>query len=457
MKEKHEHFSSKIGFLFAAIGSAVGLGVLWKFPFTVGKNGGGLFILAYIFCILFIGLPVFIAEILLGRKAQKGAIASFEVLKGRTAWRFGGMLGVTASFFIMSFYSVIAGWGISYIVMSLCDFSQGLDAKGVSRVFYTLSKSGGISLLWHALFTLITMMIVFSGVKKGIEYWSKIMMRLLFVILTLVVLYNINLSGFGKAIDYLVYGQPGSFTGASILEALGLAFFTLSLGQGIMISYGSYMQKQNNVPLMCGFVSIAVIVVATLSALLIFPVIFSFGYDPSMGTGMIFQTLPFLFAKLPAGKMVAVAFFSLFVFAAITSSIAFVEVVSANLMDHYRLDRKKAVSFVCLMTFIVGIPSAYSASAGIFGDWSEVYGMPFLETVDEIVSVWIIPFAGLITSLFVGWALPKKMIKDEFMQGRKGRALFPIWYFFIKIIAPILIIVIILEKSGLVDFTSFIS
>jgi NSS family neurotransmitter:Na+ symporter len=456
MTEKKEHFSSKIGFLFAAIGSAVGLGVLWKFPFTVGNNGGGLFILCYVCCILFIGLPVFIGEILLGRRTGKGAVLSFQALDKRKGWSIGGMLGVIASFFIMSFYSVIAGWGISYIVMSLCDFSEGLDAKGVSKVFYTLSESGGISMLWHGLFTLITMSIVFSGVKEGIEYWSKIMMRLLFVILSLLVLYNINLSGFKDAVHYLVYGQPGSFKASSILEALGLAFFTLSLGQGIMISYGSYMRKKDNVPLMCGFVSIAVILVATLAALLIFPVIFSFGFDPSMGTGMIFQSLPFLFAKLPAGKVIAVAFFSLFVFAAITSSIAFVEVVSVNVMDHYKVGRKKAVAIVCSLTFIVGIPAAFSASGGIFGEWKEIYGLPYLETIDQVVSVWIIPVGGLITSIFLGWVVPKTVWKEEFMHGRKGTALFSIWYFFIKIVVPVLIVLIILQKSELVDFNSLI-
>ncbi len=453
MTEK-EHFSSKIGFLFAAIGSAVGLGVLWKFPFTVGNNGGGLFILCYILCVVLIGLPVLIGEILLGRSAGKGAVASFEVLDKRKAWRIGGMLGVIASFFIMTFYTVIAGWGLSYIVMSLCDFSKGMDAKGVSAVFYILSNSGGISILWHGIFTFMTMLIVFSGVKEGIEYWSTIMMRLLFTFLFLLVLYNMTLPGFPKALSYLLHGEPGSFKASSILEALGLAFFTLSLGQGIMISYGGYLRKKENVPLMCTFVSIAVIIVATLAALLIFPVIFSFGFDPSMGTGMVFQTLPFLFAKLPAGKIIAVVFFSLFVFAAITSSIAFVEVVAVNIMDHYKIERKKAVLIVCIMTFIVGIPSALSASSGIFHEWKDVYGLPFLETIDQIVSVWIIPLAGLITSIFIGWIVPKSVMKEEFMHGRKGTFLFSLWYFFIKIVAPVLIMIIILQKSDLININA---
>lgn len=456
MEAKKEHFTSKIGFLFAAIGSAVGLGVLWKFPFTVGNNGGGLFILCYILCILLIGLPVFIGEILLGRRTGKGAVFAFQALDKRKGWSLGGMLGVIASFFIMSFYSVIAGWGLSYIVMSLCDFAKDLDATSVSGIFYILSESGGISILWHAIFTVITMMIVFSGVKEGIEYWSKIMMRLLFVVLAILVIYNTNLPGFNKAVSYLVYGTPGSFKASSILEALGLAFFTLSLGQGIMISYGSYMRKKDNVPLMCGFVSIAVIIVATLAALLIFPVIFSFGFDPSLGTGMIFQSLPFLFAKLPAGKMVAVAFFSLFVFAAITSSIAFVEVVSVNVMEHYKIERKKAVLIVCCLTFLVGIPSAYSASGGIFGEWKEVYGMPFLETLDQIVSVWIIPLAGLLTSIFIGWVVPKEVWKEEFMKGCKGKRIFPIWYYFVKIVVPLLIVIIILQKSELLDLNNLL-
>ena len=451
MKAKQEHFTSKVGFLFAAIGSAVGLGVLWKFPFTVGSNGGGLFILCYIFCLLLIGLPVFIGEILLGRSTGKGAVLSFAALDKRKMWRIGGMLGVVASFLIMSFYSVIGGWGLSYVVMSLCDFSKGLSASGVSTVFTLISHSPGISIFWHFLFTFITMMIVFSGVKKGIEFFSKIMMRMLFIILFLLVIYNTTLPGFSEAFYYLLHGEAGSFTASSALEALGLAFFTLSLGQGIMISYGSYMQKGNNVVTMCSVVTIAVIIVATFAALMIFPVIFSFGFSPSMGTGMIFQTLPFLFAKVPAGKVVAVAFFSLFTFAAITSAIAFVEVVARNMMDHYQIGRKKAVAIVCLLTFIVGIPAACSGSASIFPDWENVYGRAFLETIDEIVSVWIIPLAGLFTALFLGWVVDKQILKKEFMHGRKGTALFSVWYFFIKIVAPLLILVIFLQKSGLIN------
>jgi NSS family neurotransmitter:Na+ symporter len=454
--EKKEHFSSKLGFLFAAIGSSVGLGVLWKFPFTVGRNGGGLFILSYILCILLIGLPVFIGEILLGRKTQKGAVAAFEMLDSRKGWRIGGMLGVIASFLIMSFYSVVAGWGLSYIVMTLCDFSATLDAQGVSKVFNTLAQSGGISLLWHGIFTAITMMIVFSGVKEGIEYWSKIMMRLLFVILSLLVIYNMSLPGFQKAFTYVIYGEPDSFKPSSVLEALGLAFFTLSLGQGIMISYGSYMRKNENIPLMCGFVSIAVIIVATLAALLIFPVIFSFGFDPSMGTGMVFQAMPFLFAKLLGGKMIAAAFFSLFVFAAITSSIAFVEVVAVNIMEHHKIDRKKAVMMVCALTFLLGVPSAYSASAGVFAGWNEVYGMPFLETIDQLVSVWIIPLAGLITSVFLGWIVKKQTLLEEFNHGYKGEKLFHVWHFFIKYVVPCLIVIIILQKSELININALV-
>lgn len=448
-QQTKEHFSSKLGFLFAAVGSAVGLGVLWKFPFTVGKNGGGLFILTYMLCILLIGLPVFIGEILLGRKTGKGACASFTQIDSRRGWQIGGLLGVIASFLIMSFYSVVAGWGLSYIIMSLCGFSSKMDSNQVANAFTLLQSSSGISILWHGIFTLITMSIVINGVKEGIEFWSKIMMKVLFVILLFLVAYNTTLPGFSQAVKYLVYGEPGSFGASSFLEALGLAFFTLSLGQGVMISYGSYMQKTNNIPLMCGVVSIAVIIVASFSALLIFPVIFSFGYSPSMGTGMIFQSLPFLFEKLYGGKMVAVAFFSLFVFAAVTSSMAFVEVLARNIMDHYKVERRKAVMFVCLLTFIVGIPSACSGSNSIFPVWESVYGFKFLETIDEVVSVWVIPFSGLFTAIFLGWVAKKKDLKKEFMHGRKGVWLFDLWYFFIKIVSPVLIFVIIAEKTGL--------
>ncbi len=459
MEKAREHWSSKLGFLFAALGSAVGLGVLWKFPYTVGQNGGGLFLLAYIGCTIAIGIPVFIAELLIGRTAQSAAISSFGILeKNRPFWKISGWLGVISSFLIMSFYSVIAGWGMSYILMSLVGAGNGKNATETIEIFKTLQASGGIATTWHLLFTLITMFIVLSGVREGIEKWSRIMTRALFILLIILVGYCMTLPGFRQACAFIFLPNATSFKPSSIIEALGLAFFTLSLGQGIMFSYGSYMKKDDNIPTMATVVACAVIVVSILGALTIFPVVFTFGFEPSAGTGLVFQTLPYLFAQLPGGQVLSTTFFTLFVFTAITSAVAFIEVCATNLMEMYGLSRKKAVFLISSLTFVVGIPSAYAWVNGVFPDWVDIYGTNFLDTLDRLVSTWLIPLGGLVTALFVGWAWSEEKANIAFAAG-SGRFvhLFKFWRFWMKWVIPFLIFLIILQKSGLVNFDVLIS
>ena len=453
MAKPREHWGSRIGFILAAIGSAIGLGVLWKFPYTVGNNGGGLFIFAYIICVIVIGIPVFIAELLLGRYSQRAAIGAFEVSsKQHSSWRIAGWFGVLSSFFIMSFYSVIAGWGMSYILMSLTGFYQNLSSKEVGEVFHNLSHSSAICVFWHFLFTAITMTIVLSGVRKGIEKWSKIMTRSLFVILLFLFFYSVTMSGFSDAVKFIFYPDFSEFKFSSILEALGLAFFTMSLGQGIMISYGSYMKKEENLPQMAWIVGSAVVIVAILAALTIFPVIFTFNMSPQAGTGLIFKTLPYLFAQMPGSLVVSTIFFVLFVFTALTSSIPFIEVVATNIMELAHWSRKKAVLTVASCTFLFGIPSALALTGGVFPRWQEIYGLNFLDTIDALVSTWLIPIGGLLTSIFVGWILHKDISREEFRQGGTKYAFWRVWLIFMRYIVPILILLVILQKSGIIDF-----
>lgn len=450
MAQVREHWSSRVGFILAAVGSAVGLGVLWKFPYTVGRNGGGFFILCYVLCTLAIGIPVLIAELMLGRIAQRGAIGVFEqITPTRPFWKLSGWLGVISSFLIMSFYSVIAGWGMCYILMSLSGFFHGLTIHEVSDRFTTLANSGDISLLWHFLFTGITMMIVFSGVRKGIEAWSRIMTRGLFILLTLLFFHSISLPGFGQALHFVFYPDASKFQISSMLEALGLAFFTLSLGQGIMFSYGSYMKPKTSIPQMAFIVSFAVLFVGILAALVVFPVVFSFGIEPTAGFGLIFQTLPYLFSKLPGGMIISTLFFTLFVFTAITSSVAFIEVCASNLMELVGWQRHRSVWIVAIATFIFGIPSALSGSRALFVDWNEIYGMSFLETVDTLVSTWLIPIGGLLTAIYVGWVMQKDIAQGDFVGQRGSTLLYSVWIFIMRWLVPLLILFIIVEKSGL--------
>ena len=447
-----EHWSSKAGFILAAIGSAVGLGVLWKFPYTVGQNGGGLFLLAYLVCIVLIGVPVFIGELMLGRHSQLASVGAFGRLCGvKTGWKLGGWLGMLSSFLIMSFYSVVAGYGVNYIFMSLCSFNQGKTAQEVTDIYKTLFASADISVLWHFIFTMMTVLIVVSGVRKGIEYWSRLMTRALFVILVAIVAFNTTTDGFGQALHFIFYPDVTKFQFSSILEALGLAFFTLSLGQGIMISYGSYMKKDESLPEMAVIVGLSVIVVSILAALAVFPVVFSYGFEPSAGPGLIFETLPYLFGKLPGGVAFSTIFFTLFSFTAITSSVAFIEVVAANLMELFGWNRRFAVYATGAATFVFGIPCALSGSGLLFPEWREIYRMDFIDTVNNFVSVWVIPVGGLITALFIGWQLDRSIARSEF-DGR----FFRVWHFFMRYLIPIFILLIILQSSGLINFNALL-
>lgn len=457
MSRIREHWGSRLGFILAAVGSAIGLGVLWKFPYTIGENGGGVFLFSYFICIIVIGIPILIGELLLGRKSQRAALGAFATLsEGKSEWKIAGWFGVISSFLIMSFYSVIAGWGMSYILMSLCGFYQNLSASEIGNVFETLSHSGSITLFWHFLFTAMTMGIVLTGVRKGIEFWSSIMTRALFVILFALFLYSTTLEGFAQAIHFIFYPDFSEFKLSSVLEALGLAFFTLSLGQGIMISYGSYMRKQDNIPQMACVIGLSVIFVAILAAMTIFPVIFTFGFQPQQGAGLIFKTLPYLFAKLPGSLIISTIFFTLFVFTALTSAIPFIEVVATNLMELLGWTRRKAAMTVAFSTFLFGIPSALSRSETLFASWPNIYGSPFLNTIDTLVSVWIIPIAGFLTAIYIGWVLKREIAFGEFPLGRMWKGLFILWRFFMKWIIPLTIFFIILQKSGLVDFDTLI-
>ncbi|OGN62347.1 MAG: sodium-dependent transporter [Chlamydiae bacterium RIFCSPHIGHO2_12_FULL_49_11] len=448
MSTVREHFSSKVGFLFAALGSAIGLGVLWKFPYVVGKNGGGAFLLCYLAAILFIAVPVFIGELMMGRRSARASVGAFQVLSpARPGFAVGGYLGMAVAFLIMSFYSVIAGWGISYLWMSLMGSYDHIQTPlEMQALFRTLIRSPDICLVWHVVFTAVTTLIVYSGVRKGIEKWSRYMTQALLIILAVIVVYNMTLPGFGRAVRFIFYPDWAGFHISSILEAIGLAFFTMSLGQGIMFSYGSYVQREEDLLGMGVVVGGAVMAVSLLAALAIFPVVFSFGFEPDAGTGLVFETLPFLFKKLAGGKIIATAFFSLFVFTAMTSAIAFIEVVASNLMEMYGIVRSRAVLIAAASTCLFGIPSVYAFSGGIFPVWDGVYGMNFLDTVDTLVSTWLIPLGGLIISVFIGWEMKAAVKKEEFDISGSRYRLYSIWRFLLRYVIPVSLFLILIGK-----------
>lgn len=458
MQKQREHWSSHLGFILAAAGSAIGLGTLWKFPYVTGQNGGGLFVLIYFLCTFLIGVPVFIAELMLGRRAQRGAVGIFVKLSNNsTLWKTAGWLGVVSAFLIMSYYSVVAGWGLNYVLMSLNQFYLNHTAEEITATFEILASSGDITLFWHFLFTALTMAVVYPGIRHGIEYWSKIMTTSLLVLLVCLACYSATLDGFWDAVVFLFYPDYAEFKPSAAIEALGLSFFTLSLGQGVMLTYGSYMRRTEDIPKTCGIIGLMITAISLLAGLMIFPIIFTFGFEPQAGPGLIFKTLPVLFAKLPGALLISTLFFVLFVFTALTSSIAMVEVVVANFMDLLDWSRKKAVITAGIAVFVFGIPSALSSSDFIFSNWSLLYGKSFFATVDDIVSIWLLPVGGLMISIFTGWALDKELCREEFNFGTTLRWLWRPWMFFVRWVAPVAIVIIMLQKSGLIDIDSLLN
>ncbi len=458
MKEQREHWGSRLGFVLAAAGSAIGLGTLWKFPYVTGQNGGGIFVLFYLFCTFFIGIPLFMGELIIGRRAQRGPVGIFmELTPDKPGWKCVGWLGVLSSFLILSYYIVVAGWGLNYFLLSLNQFYLNRNEQEISGLFDTLYQSGGISLFWAFIFLLITFGVVYQGIRKGIEKWSKVLTISLFIILIGLFLYSLTLSGMPKALRFIFYPDFAKFRASAFLEALGLSFFTLSLGQGILLTYGSYLRKIDDIPKTAVIVAVMVISISLLAALMIFPVIFTFNFPPEGGEGLVFKTLPILFAHLRGAMVISTLFFALFVFTALTSAVALLEVVVANLIDLYSWSRKKAIISTTIVVFIVGIPSAFSGSQEVFKKWLPMYGQTFFTSVDSLVSVWLLPIGGLLLAIYVGFVLDKKMLLAEFREGSSWQFLFGIWYFLIKWAVPIAIILILLQKSGFFNVDDLIS
>lgn len=456
MQKQREHWASHLGFVLAAAGSAIGLGTLWKFPYVTGENGGGLFVLIYLGCVFFIGIPLFMAELVLGRHAQRGAVGIFASLSNdSTLWKAVGWLGVASSFMIMSYYSVIAGWGLNYVLMSLNQSYQNLDPEQIAGVFRTLQSSGDISFFWQMMFMGLTLAVVYPGIRHGVEYWSKFMTSALLVLLVVMFGYCITLDGFDEALHFVFYPDIAKFKPSSILDALGLSFFTLSLGQGIMLTYGSYMRSSDSIPKTGLIIGSMIVVVAVLASLIIFPIMFTFNVPPQGGEGLVFKTLPVLFSKLPGALILSTMFFALFVFTALTSGIAMIEAVAANLMDLLGWSRKQAVLVVGGACLLFGIPSALSETGLLFANWKEVYGLSFFETIDRLVSVWFLPVGGLLTAIFTGWIVDKAITRGELELGSTVRWIWRPWHFFIKWIAPVVILLILLQKSGILNIDRF--
>ncbi|NOZ03449.1 MAG: sodium-dependent transporter [FCB group bacterium] len=453
MAEKREHWGSKFGFILAAAGSAIGLGNIWKFPYIAGENGGAAFVFIYLICIAMIGLPVLIAEILLGRTTQRNPVGAFNKLNGRPFWTMVGGIGVLAGFIILSFYSVVAGWSIGYIVEAVKGtFYNYPDAASAGEHFDALVHNAWWVIGYHGLFFILTMIVVYFGVKGGIERGSKIMMPVLFVILIILVIRGVTLEGADKGLTFLWNPDWSKITSQSVLIALGHAFFTLSLGMGAMMTYGSYLSEKDNIPAAALEIVILDTLIALLAGVAIFTAVFATAQDPAVGPGLIFRTLPVVFTKMPGGFLFAILFFLLLTLAALTSAISLLEVVVAFFVDEMNWTRHRAVLVFGFITFLLGVPSALSFN--LLADY-KLFDHTFFDVMDFLASNILLPVGGFFISIFVAWVWGLDRAVVELKKGavnlfEKHAGIIRSWKWFLKYLSPVMILIVFLYSIGLI-------
>jgi NSS family neurotransmitter:Na+ symporter len=579
MEEQRGQWGSRLGFILAAAGSAVGLGNIWKFPYITGENGGGLFVLIYLFCIGLVGIPIMMSEIMIGRAAQKQPVAAFHALQGgRTGWAAVGWVGVLAGFIILSYYIVVAGWAMDYTLKSVANFTTPINevaeqeatdyraaaslesmrdglierhtareakpmiddikrtirpsfleayeryqralataggtdlararllevdeireavesveprvaemaaveeevrqevtaryallseddirdeaqeaklrevmAREVSASFSAVASNGWMTSFWALLFMLITTTIVARGIASGIERTCRILMPLLLVLILVMVIYGASTEGFAAALDFIFKPDVHKLRPSGVLEALGHAFFTLSLGMGAMITYGSYQTSKQGLASQSVTIAGLDTAIALLACLMIFPISMTYDQEPAAGPGLVFQSMPLAFAELGrTGMLLGIIFFGLVVFAALTSAISLLEVVASYFIDSHGWARGKAAWLVGGAIWLFGLPAAFAVDPGFtMPGWAESYPASFFDTMDYMATNWMLPLGGLLIAIYAGWVMPARLRNAE-LAGLSP-ALATGWLLLVRIVAPVLVIVVLLQKVGILD------
>ena len=437
------NFGSKLGVVAAAAGSAVGLGNIWRFPYELGQYGGGAFLCIYLICVVVLGMPIMLSEFVIGRMGQANAAGAFKKLAKNPRWRFVGVMGVAASFMIMGFYVVVSGWTLEYVFQALGNQFSHRDTATLSQVFTDFSSSTFRPIIWMLLFLILTASIVLAGVQKGIESSSKFLMPLLLVLIIALGVRSVTLPGGMEGLKFLFQPDFSKINSAVILSAMGQAFFSLSLGMGCMITYGSYISKKNHLSHTVLEVTILDTTIAILASVAIFPAVFSLGINPAQGPELVFITLPNVFAHMPGGFVWAVLFFVLLSVAALTSTISLLEVIVAYFVEEFQIGRVKTVLLASLGIFILGVIS--SLSLGIWKDY-QIFGMGFFGLLDNLTSKILMPVGGLFIAIFVGWKLDKAKTLNELNgNGRFKTSYFKLYLFLIRYVAPVGITLIIIN------------
>ena len=454
MQEQRAHWSSSAGFVLAAAGSAIGLGNLWKFPFITWENNGGAFVIVYLLCIAGVGLPIMMAELLIGRKTQKSVVGALREAAG-PAWGIVGAWGVLCGFILLSYYTVIAGWSLYYfsrtVVWTMEGFPQGTS---LGEIFGEQSANAGLQLMLSLGFSLATVGIVYLGVQKGIERIARIFLPILFGILVLLLLSSFGMSGSGEALAFIFHPRFDELDGSGVLEALGHSFFTLSLGMGAMVTYGSYIARDQSIVKASLWIVVLDTLIALFATIIMFTVIFTANMQDQVGgstVGMLFIALPQLFFQegvVPFGSFLAPLFYVLVALAALTSTISLLEVVAAYVIDEHGVPRHKATIMCGGAIFVFTILAALSFGSTPILSTMEIFeGKPgWFSTADHFVSNWMLPTGGLAITIAAGWVMTRQATESELVDGTQPRWFsYGVWRFFIRFVAPAAVAAIIIR------------
>lgn len=420
-----------------------------------GENGGGAFVLIYLACVALVGLPVMLGEVLIGRMAQSSTVGAFTALGGgKRGWRAAGSLSVVTAIVILSYYSVVAGWGLHYLWLSLTGALAATPRDALPDVFGHFAADGPLNLVWHTVFMLLTYLVVRGGVQHGVERAARIMMPALFIMLTVLVVYATSLPGFAPAMDFVFGFHTDKLSPASVLEALGHSFFTLSVGMGAMLTYGSYMKESDDIVGTSIAITTLDTVVSLMACLVLFPVTFSFGMEAAAGPGLVFINIPMALSQLPATSAWATLFFLLLTFAALTSAISLLEVGAAYWIDERGWSRDRAVATLAALIYLFGIPSALSQGDAWFGAGMSAWmGRSWFDTCDYLASNWLLPLGGLSIAALIAYRVGDQARAASFALGsRLGRAqsFYLTWLRLIQVVVPLAIILVMLHALGVI-------
>ncbi|MBT2671025.1 sodium-dependent transporter [Streptomyces sp. ISL-14] len=448
MMSKQDQWTSKLGFILAAAGSAIGLGAIWKLPYMTGANGGGVFFLLFILFTILIGAPILIAEFTIGRNAQKDAISAYKHIAPGKPWALIGYGGVVASIILLSFFSVVGGWIISYLARSFTGSLSNLTQEEYGNFFNTIISNPYETVIAQLLFMVFTIWVVQGGVSKGIEKANKYMMPSLFILFIILLIRSLTLDGAMEGVKFFLKPDFSALTGETILLALGQSFFALSVGVSVMVTYASYLSKKEDITKSAFSVVGLNIFISLLAGLVIFPAVFALGFSPSSGPGLVFVVLPAVFNEMALGGIFMFIFFILLLFATLTTAFSILEIVVAAMIKGDAAKRKKASWIAGITVFLIGIPSALSF--GVLSDL-KIFNLSIFDFADYLTSNIALPVGALFISLFIGYQMKRIEVQKEFESGAdSGRSLFKLWYFLIRYIVPIMIILVFLKSTNFI-------